>query len=263
MPFIIDHTTDNDLVFPAAYSRGFDPSQVVPGTFAAPPSSMKIIPRSEWDARIADRQKYKVGLPFIRETMADGRPHVSYDQNGQGYCWNYSLIAGATYARGRDGAPYKRFSGHAAAWKIKGGRDEGGWCGLAIKFAREVGIPTVNEWPEKSMNGRHDNAATWAEAAKNKVVEDYYDLSRNVWDQQLTFDQVATCLLLNIPVQVDMNWWAHSICAIDLVRVEAGSYGLLIHNSWTDAWGDRGTAVLRGDKAIPSGAVAPAIVSAA
>jgi hypothetical protein len=63
-------------------------------------------------------------------------------------------------------------------------------------------------------------------------------------------------LLLNIPCAVDFNWWGHSVCAIRLVRVEAGSYGLGIDNSWTDSWETKGYGILRGQKAVPDGAIA-------
>lgn len=51
--------------------------------------------------------------------------------------------------------------------------------------------------------------------------------------------------------------------ATRLVRVEAGSYGLRIDNSWTDQWGDRGKATLQGARAIPDGAVATRAITVA
>jgi hypothetical protein len=43
---------------------------------------------------------------------------------------------------------------------------------------------------------------------------------------------------------------------MDLEEVEPGSFGVRILNSWKN-WGENGTAVLRGDKALPTNAVAP------
>lgn len=260
--FVIDHSTPNDVLFPSSHRRGYDPATVAKGMFARP-GDMTLIPRPEWDARIAERERTRSGLKFVRETMANGGRHKSYDQNGQGFCWAYSTGAAVTYARGRDGAPYRRLSPHAVACKIKNFRDEGGWCGLSAQFARENGYPTEAEWPAKSMSRSYDTAATWAAAANNKVVEEWFDLTHAVYDQTMTFDMVATQLLLNNPVQCDFNWWSHSVCAIDLVRIEAGSYGLLIHNSWADSWGDAGTGVLRGSQAIPDNAVSSCVVTAA
>lgn len=215
-----------------------------------PPSGLALIPRSEWDARLDEQEREKSSLEHVRGEIP------SLDQNGQGFCWAYSTGSALTLVAALNNRPYVRLSPHAVACKIKNFRDEGGWCGLSAKFARETGFPDVTVWPEKSMSRSSDTAATWANAARRKVTEDFADLTRDVYDQNLTFDQVATCLLAGIPCMTDFNHWSHSVCAIRLVRVEAGSYGLKIWNSWADAWGERGMGILRGSKAIPDGAVA-------
>ena len=91
--------------------------------------------------------------------------------------------------------------------------------------------------------------------AKYKSDEDYFDMGRQVYDQYMTFAQVATCLLLNIPCALDFNWWGHSVCGLDLVEYSPSKFGILIWNSWGDAWGDRGEGLLRDGKEIPNGAV--------
>lgn len=260
---IIDDGADPDLLFPKAHARGLVPrdySQYPAGMFA-PPSEMRRIPRSEWDARIDEQERLGSSLEHVRMTAANGSMMPALDQNGQGFCWAYSTGATVMLSRAAANQPHVRLSPHGVACKIKGFRDEGGWCGLSAKFARETGYPSVAAWPEKSMSRANDNPATWADAARHKVTEDWVDLTRSVYDQNLTFDQVATCLLTGVPVAVDFNWWSHSVCAIRLVRVEAGSYGLKILNSWTDSWGDRGTGVLRGSRAVPDGAIATRVTT--
>lgn len=265
MPLIIDDSTGNDILFPASHARGYverDYSQHPAEMFAAP-TDITLIPRSEWSARIKERKQLRVGLRHVRETMNDGRPHVSLDQNGQGYCWAYSGAHAAMYARGQAGMPYRRLSAHAVAWKIKGGRDEGGWCGLSADYMAKHGCPTVAQWPEKSMSRLHDTAATWEAAKLNRVAEQVVDLTRAVYDRNLTFDLVVSLLLVNVPVQLDYDWWRHSVCGIDVDEVEPGSFGIVEQNSWTDNWGDRGLSTLRGNRAIPAGAVATLSVAAA
>lgn len=254
--FIIDDSTSTSVTHPTAFGRGHDPAQAVPGEFRALPSSIQLVPRSEWSARCRERAEQKSGLRFLRNIGANGARMPSLDQNGQGYCWAYSLGMAIMMSRLGAGQPYVRLSPHAVACKIKGFRDEGGWCGLSAKFARETGFPDESVWPQKSMSRAHDNAATWENAKKYQVTHDFADLSRSVWDQSLTLDQVATLLLTNVgPVVTDFNWWGHSVCAIDFIEVEAGSFGLVIINSWTDGWGDAGIAVLRGNKMVPDGAI--------
>ena len=128
-------------------------------------------------------------------------------------------------------------------------------CGLSARFAREVGYPSVAFWPADSMDRKYDNSETWNNAKLYRIEQDYVDLTRDVWGQNLTFDQVATCLLLNIPCPCDFYWGGHSVCAMRLVRISAGHYGLRILNSWK-GWGEKGFATLAESKSIPNGAVA-------
>lgn len=266
-PFVIDDESfPVDMLFDPKVGgerkgRGYDPAMVPAVPMFAPPAEMRLIPRSEWSERIRDQEKYGTSLEHVRATMNNGKPHASLDQNGQGYCWAYSVTQTVMYARGRDQQPYVRLSAHSVACVIKSFRDQGGWCGLSAEFVRDRGVAPVSHWPEKSMSRANDNPQTWAEAGKYTIGEDWVEMRAAVYDRNLTFDQVATCLLLNTPVAVDFNWWAHSVCAIRLVEVEPGSFGLLIQNSWTDAWGTKGLGVLRGNKAIPDGAVATRTVT--
>lgn len=256
---IIDDATANDVIFPSAFARGYeerDYTKEPVDTFKSLPSSIRVYPRTEWDARIDEQTREESSLTHIRNRAVAGVSRIpSLDQNGQGYCWAYSTAMAIMLRRATMNQPYVRLSGHAVACKVKNFKDEGGWCGLSAKFAREHGFPDISVWPEKSMNRSLDNAATWENAKLHMVTDDYADLALPVYDNNLTFDQVATCLLNNVPVMLDFNWWGHSVCGMRLVRVEAGSYGIEILNSWTDAWGTNGTAVIRGNKVFPDGAV--------
>ena len=86
---------------------------------------------------------------------------------------------------------------------IKGGRDEGGWCGLSMKFARENGYAVqgtgLGEWPLHSRNLKYDTPELRAAMAMHKAEEDWYDLGRREYDQKLSTRQLATCGFNNIP----------------------------------------------------------------
>lgn len=256
--FLIDDSTPDEVFFQPVVNgepkgRGLVPRDftIDPPEMFDPPSNIPLIPRSEWDARIEEQDRLQSSLEHIRGTIE------SLDQGNVGYCWAHSTAHCVTLIRARDNQPYVPLSAYAVAATIKQGRDEGGWCGLSAKFLRERGIPSQALWPQGDRDYRkYDRPEIWQDAARRKVTEEWIDLTRSVYDQNLTFDQVATCLLLNIPCALDFNHWSHSVCGLRLVRVEAGSYGIKIWNSWSDGWGERGMAVLRGQKAIPDGAVA-------
>ncbi len=262
-PFIIDDSTSNDILFPASHARGYEQRDfnVDPVDMFATPNDMQLIPKSEWSARIKERKEKGSSLRNIRKTMAGGSQHKSLDQNGQGFCWAYSIGGVIIYTRGKNNQPYVRLSPHAVACKIKNFKDEGGWCGLSAKFARETGYPDESVWPQKSMSRSNDTTATWENASRHKITMDWVDLAKPVYSQNLTFEQVVTRILNGDACAVDFNWWGHSVCAIDVDEVEAGSFALGIHNSWTDSWGEEGFGWLRGNKALPDGAIGVSAVT--
>jgi hypothetical protein len=174
-----------------------------------------------------------------------------------GNCWMYSTTMAVMMFRAVANMPYVRLSAHAGACMIKGFRDEGGWCGLSMDWHMSRGNPSVEFWPEKSMSRSYDKPATWENAAQHRVLEGWVDLDAPVYNRELSFDQVMTLLLCRIPVAGDFNFWGHSVCLLDPVEIERGSFGPRGVNSWTDAWGDLGEFVLQGSKAVPDSAVAP------
>lgn len=242
IPFIIDDSTSNDLLYNEP--RGLVPRDynLYPRTmFQSPPDDMPLIPESEWDARIDEQEERESSLEHIFNRLAK-RLNIAVPfthQNGAGFCWSYSTGNATMLDRAARGLPYVRLNPHAVASIIKGGADEGGWCGLSAKFLVEVGIPTEEFWQVHSRNLRQDTPEMRANAALHKLTEDWIDLKASVYDRNLTRQQLATCLLNNIPCAVDYSEWAHSICAGRWVRIENGVYGPRIMNSWL-GWGDNG-----------------------
>ncbi len=142
------------------------------------------------------------------------------------------------------GLPVPRLNGVAAATLM--GRTDGGWSGLSMKFARDHGCPIVGtgpgEWPYQSRRGR-DTPELRATMARYKVTEDWYDLGRQEWDQELTKAQLATCLFNNHPSPSDYNRAGHAMLSVRLVRIERGRWGTLALNSWQQ-FGYHGLCVL-------------------
>ena len=130
-----------------------------------------------------------------------------------------------------------------------------------MEYISKNGVVPASHWPEKSMSRQYDNDASWNEAKKYRVDEQWVDLASDVWDRTLTKQQIGTQLLLGNVGPFDYNWWGHSVCGTDLVDVykdrskrDFSRYGVRITNSWTDGWGDGGEAVLADSKAWPDGA---------
>jgi hypothetical protein len=230
--------------------------KLYPKEMFSPPSEMVLYSPAEWDALFDLQEETKSSLEHLYLSGPNGASiFENLDQNGDGYCWMYSNGHALMIDRLKANQPLVRLNPHSSAAIIKGGRDEGGWCGLGAKFLREHGMATEEFWPRHSRSLANDTPASRANMALHKVTEDYVDLTRDVYDQNLTKAQLATCLFNNIPCPVDFDWWGHSVCALRWVRLEAGSWGPLILNSWK-GWGRYGLGVLRGSNGVPNGAVA-------
>ena len=263
--------TVEDYAPPQGFKTGYverdlqkDPVGSLYGSSTEFSKDIAVIPMDQWPELLEEQERKKRRLSDIRMIGNKGEPIPSLDQNGQGYCWAYSTCHGIMLTRAAQGQPYIRVSGHSLAWRIKGGKDEGGWCGLSTSEAVKYGFQPVSVWPEKSMNGRQYNTEANWEIAKNfRIEEGYLDMQQKVWDMDLTFQQIGTCLLSGIACPVDYNWWGHSILGMDLVYVtdkypvtDIRCWGIRIWNSWRDSWGKLGTGVILGKKAVPMGATA-------
>lgn len=227
-------------------------------------TDMPLIPMEEWPERIAEKVANKSQLSDIRMRGNNGAPIPSLDQNGQGYCWSYSTTSAAMLLRAAANMPYVRLSGHANAWVIKGGRDQGGWGAQSLDRAMSHGIPSVEFWKEKSMSSSNNTPETWENAKLHRIAEGWIDLQAAQYDRNLSAQQVGTVLLCNVPGIFDFNHWSHSVAGMDLVDAypnrsarDIYRYGVRIWNSWRDSWGQLGTAVLKDRKAWPDGATAP------
>lgn len=264
---IIDDSTNNDILYPKIdgnrMSHGYDPAQVdttllprMHPLFGDAPGQIKLIPESEWDARFEEQEREQSSLEHLRmRSNGSGGMIPSLDQNGQGYCWAYSSTAAVMMLRALMNLPYVRLSAHAVGCLVKNYRDEGGWCGLSAKHIAANGVPSVEFWKEKSMSRSNDTPECRANALGHAITEDWMDPNVAVYDHELTVQQYATLLFLNVPVPSDFNWWGHSVLALRWYRIEKGSWGPKILNSWTDGWEDNGMSVLRGSKGRPDGAV--------
>lgn len=266
--FVIDDSTNNDVLNPKGFGKGFDPSQIPVGLpepihlFGDAPNQIKEFSDSELLARTQELWDRKATLWHLRQIAANGQPMPTLDQGSEGFCWAYSTTRAIQYIRAMQNQEYRRLSGHAIGCIVKNYRNEGGWCGLSYKFAMERGVPSVEYWPEKSMNRNNDKPATWENAAGNKIIEGYFDEGIAVYNQSLTLRQELTLLCLGIPCAADRFRWSHSTLDHTPV-IKDGRVWPMGDNSWTDNWGDKGTYVFVGENmARTDGAIAVRAINA-
>jgi hypothetical protein len=220
----------------------------------APPFDIPLIPESEWQSRLDAQKAAKAQLSDIRMRGDGGKMIPARNQKDSNYCWAHSSTGAVILGRAVNNLPYRDLSAFAVACKIKGFRNQGGWGGESMEFIAETGVPTSEFWPLCSWDRSNDNPKTWENAALHKATE-WMEI-----DSQQMKAQLVTCLLLDIPVVSDFNWWSHSVVTIDLVSLNPFQTRIL--NSWGDDWSTNGMGILEGRRAIPSDAVALRVVTA-
>jgi len=258
--FIIGDDIDLTSELMNAGMRGTIPRDLTVQPLKMAAVAFPLIPMEEWPERIAEMEAKKANMHWIRRTGNNGGNMPVKDQNGQGFCWAYSTARCAELLRAKANQPYEPLSAHSVACKIYNFADRGAWGALSQEFIVKNGIVPERLWPAKSMNRQYDNTANWAEALKYRISENWADAAAEVWDRNLSIQQIGTQLLLNNPGSFDYNWWGHSVCGHTLCDVhpdrssrDQSRYGAEIDNSWKPSWGDDGSAVLADSKAWPDG----------
>lgn len=263
----VDHPTaeQKDALHPKGASYGYVERDfsIYPEPMFAPPGDMELVPESEWDARYDEQEATKSSLEHIYLGGPNGEPVFNFmDQDGFPDCWAHSTGNSMMLDRAKRNLPAIRFNGVAVATMLN--QTSGGWCGLSAKFAREHGFPILGtasgEWPEHTRNKKYDTPELRARMARFKLEEEWTDMTRQVYDQNMTRAQVASEGFNNNPGPRDYSFWAHSVAGVRWVRVERGSWGQLILNSWK-GWGRHGLGVLRGSQAICNGGLGVRLTS--
>lgn len=204
-----------------------------------------LIPRSEWQSRIAEMEERKTRLSDI----ADRAGLPCKDQEQTNYCW----INAPTYAleliRVLQNQPMVILSPASAGAQIKQYQNVGGWGEEAIEWVAERGLVPVDKWPANAISQQYATAANLELAKEYRCLE---------WMECAPGDddEFISTLLRRIPVAVGYNWWGHEVTAVDPVWID-GTYAIRIRNSWGMGWGSKGYAILQGGRMRPDDAVAP------
>lgn len=280
---VIHDDVPDEIVFDGKFGRGLVERDFAkyPEKMYAPPSEIELIPESEVPDWIASAEKNRSRISDIRDQQGYEIPCLN--QGSVGYCWSHSVVHTVMLQRKIMNQPYVPLSAYMVAAIIKGGRDEGGWCGLSMEFIRDVGCSDQEHWEQGDRRLSNDTPACRENAKKYRITKGWFDEGKAAWDQKYSFRHMVTLNCQNVAQALDFNWWSHSVCGMDAVngvsmrnitrsngkRLQLVDFdkvwgmnnpitmgiGERILNSWGMAWGQRGASVLTGNKAIPNGAI--------
>lgn len=260
-PIIGDTNADAHVAETANMPRGRIPRDYneVPegGLKGASPFSATVIPRDKWVAMIQHQET----TGTRNSDIAKRNGIKPLNQQNTNYCWCNAVVMAVMVIRCLANFRYILLSPASVAAIVKNFRNVGGWGGEALDQIVSDGVAPQELWPANAISRQYHTAEEIAEARNYRVTE-WWELSAR------SFDQLATCLLMGIPVAIGLNWWSHEVLAMDLVYLGKDAlgrdkFGVRILNSWGESYGEGGYAVLVESKATPDDAVAPRYATAA
>ena len=204
-----------------------------PGIVYSPMPQSELIPRSEWDERIAKKDREQSWL----EDLVRNANVPCLDQNGTNYCHGFSVAQCMQDERCKQGHPYVELSGMSIAGPVTGWRNKGAWPENDLMRAVEVGAcPASYQDKSHSFNYKRWKRG-WEKAAEEYQVDE--------WTDGLipgkAFDAVATFALRSTPAATGHRWWSHAITSAYRLRKESnGRYSILSRNNWGMDWKDDG-----------------------
>ena len=172
-----------------------------------------------------------------------------------GNCWINAPTQAIHYVRARMGQRKVLFSPASAGAPIKGFRNVGGWGTQGAEWIAEHGICPQEVWPANAISRQYYTEENKKIAAKYRIT-DWCELKPR------SFDELATCLLLGLPVAIGLNWWSHEVLAVNLVA-KGGKWFVAIDNSWGSGYGDNGIGLLTEVKGRPDDSVCLRLMTAA
>lgn len=243
----MDHRPDK------SYETGLElPSNHVTGEgyegVAEPFPSSLLIPRSEWQARIEEKETLKNRLSdYITRAQLPCK-----NQQSIPYCWIFGPVGCCEVIRLLQNQEYKSLSPASAGAPIKNFRKVGGWGKEGLQWVADKGVNESKDWPDTAVDRQYYTEESKAKALLNRTTE---------WWVLRNIEEVISAILLNIPVAVGLSWWSHEIYYSDAVWKD-GAIAVRYRNSWGASFSDNGFAILQGSKMLPDDAVAPRVMIA-
>lgn len=251
-PIFDDDTPEEAHAAPDGYGKGWTgASESGYGDSLSDFPDELLIPESEWQARIEEREAN--GWQLSQQMIAAGLP--CKDQAQTQFCWCNAPVHALEIIRVQQNEPMIPLSPASVACPINGFRNQGGWDNDAITRLQKFGAVPSSSWPPNAIDRRYYTKANMAAAVNFEVVKWVKLKPRNI-------NQAVSLLLNDKPVPMGLPWWEHEVTGYDAVWVN-GQIGFRPRNSWGMKYGHLGFFILQGSKMQFGTAVCPLVVSTA
>lgn len=252
---INDETKAAQLRPPAGRKKGLEMARSSTldysyGDHAQPYPASKLIPRSEWEARIKEMEERKTRLSDV--VRQAGLP--CKDQAQTNYCWINAPTHCTEIVQVQQNEPMVILSPASAGAPIKGFRNVGGWGLEGLEYISKYGLVPVEFWPPNAINRSYYTEENKQRALKYRVTEWYECKPRNL-------DEMVSSLLNREPGASGLNWWSHEVTYYEVVWLD-GEVAIRARNSWGMEYGDDGWFILQGNRMMPDDYVVAVVATA-
>lgn len=223
--------------------KGHRPRDYNKHGFAAGPymsafPSELIIDPSEYKERIKEKDAKKNWV----SNLCDNVGSIVKNQASTPFCWINAGCRCMEIARVVQGEPQVVLSPASAGAPITGFVARGGYGTEGVQWLSEHGACPVENWPANAIQRKYYTEENKAIALKYRI-DSWWDL------HQGNTNELASCLLRDIPVAAGLGWWSHEITFTFLAIAANGDVVFGFDNSWGTSWGDNGRGILVQSKA--------------
>jgi len=204
----------------------------MPHTIAFPD---RLVPRSEWDDRIAEKDREK---SWLYDLVAGVIP--CKDQASLGYCHAYGYTAAGECCRAIQGHPYVDLSAESIGGPVTNWRNRG-----ADPSDDLAQFATVGACPAAFMDAPHSLSPSrwkpgWETEAAKYIATEIWDMRAGPGYKGMAFDFAVTMALLGLAGGVGFSWWTHFVSGPYKVRKSGRNYEILPRNNWGPRYGENG-----------------------
>lgn len=222
-----------------------------PGSLTfAPIPKFRIIPRTEWDDIIKQKDRDGTWLETLVRDPSYAIPCT--DQNGLGYCHAYGTVMKLMVQRLLQGHKFVMLSAESVGGPITGWRNSGADPADDMEQVCKYGA-----CPQDMMDRAHSLSpgrwkAGWEKEALKYKVESWVDPRALVTRNVSYFDIAVSMCMQNIPGALGYMWWAHYISGpYRVLKTSNGRYALRNRNNWGSDFGDDGFLDMEEGKGTP------------